>query len=54
MKVRQVPMSLASGAPKSWLKRFGWLALIWVLGVAALGIVAVIFRLLMNAAGLTA
>lgn len=42
-------------APRpSWLKRVGWLVLIWAVSVAALGVVALLFRLVMKAAGLTA
>ena len=37
-----------------WLRRLGWLVLIWVLSVAALSAVAWFFRVVMNAAGLTA
>ncbi len=37
-----------------WLRRIGWLALIWAASVAALGLVAALIRLLMNFAGLTA
>ncbi len=33
--------------------RVGWLALLWAASVAALGIVALVFRLIMLAAGLT-
>lgn len=36
-----------------WLRRVGWLVLIWALSVAALAIVAVAFRVLMGLAGLT-
>ncbi len=36
-----------------WLRRFGWMILIWLASVLALGIVAMVFRLLMRAAGLT-
>lgn len=46
-------MSDASPNRKLWLRRFGWLVLIWIGSVAALAIVAIIFRLLMNIAGLT-
>jgi len=35
-------------------RRLGWLALIWALSVGALGLVALLFRCLMTAAGLTA
>jgi len=36
-----------------WAKRVGWLALIWIASVAALGLVALLIRLGMNAAGMT-
>jgi Protein of unknown function (DUF2474) len=38
---------------KSWLSRIGWLALIWALSVAALGLVAMFIRVIMSMAGLT-
>jgi hypothetical protein len=38
---------------RSWWYRVGWLVLIWAASVAALGIVALVFRLTMSAAGLT-
>ena len=38
---------------RSWWYRVGWLLLIWAASVASLGIVALAFRLLMSAAGLT-
>jgi len=34
-------------------KRLGWMALIWAASVAALGAVALVMRLIMNAVGLT-
>ncbi|WP_395407781.1 DUF2474 domain-containing protein [Pseudoduganella sp. UC29_106] len=34
-------------------KRLGWMVLIWAASVAALGVVALLMRLLMRAAGLT-
>lgn len=37
-----------------WLRRFGWLAAIWLASVAALALVAWVFRWLMGAVGLTA
>ena len=40
------------GAP-GWGRRLGWMALIWALSVAALGLIAGLLRLIMNAAGLT-
>ncbi|MGO4512265.1 DUF2474 domain-containing protein [Bradyrhizobium sp. MOS001] len=36
-----------------WRSRLGWLVIIWAASVATLGIVALLFRLLMSAAGLT-
>jgi hypothetical protein len=38
---------------RSWLQRIGWLVLIWSASVLGLGIVAALFRILMNLAGLT-
>jgi hypothetical protein len=37
-----------------WLRRIGWLALIWTASVFALAVVAILFRLVMAAVGLTA
>ena len=36
-----------------WAKRVGWLALLWVAGVAVLGLVAVLIRVAMRVAGMT-
>jgi hypothetical protein len=36
-----------------WLRRVGWLVLIWAAGVLALGVVAMLFRILMTLAGMT-
>jgi len=36
-----------------WWKKLGWLVLIWSASVAALGIVALLLKLLMRAAGMT-
>ncbi len=38
----------------TWLRRVGWLLLIWAASVAALGVTAVAFRVLMGLAGMTA
>ncbi len=40
------------GAP-TWLRKVGWLVLIWAASVLALGVVAGLFRVVMNLAGLT-
>jgi hypothetical protein len=42
-----------SAPPPSRLKRVGWLVLIWAASVAALAVVAALFRVVMNLAGLT-
>lgn len=38
---------------KSWPRRIGWLVLIWTASIAVLAAVALLFRVLMGAAGLT-
>jgi hypothetical protein len=38
---------------RPWWKKLGWLVLIWCLSVAALAVVALFFKLLMRAAGMT-
>jgi hypothetical protein len=40
--------------PQLWVRRLGWLILIWTLSVSALAVVAALLRTLMNFAGLTA
>jgi hypothetical protein len=35
-----------------WLRRLGWMAALWLAGVAALGLVAWLLRVLMHAAGM--
>lgn len=35
-----------------WMKRVGWLLALWIGGVAALGVVALLLRLFMHAAGM--
>ncbi|WP_269933135.1 DUF2474 domain-containing protein [Aminobacter sp. HY435] len=46
-------MATTSEAPASWVKRIGWLVLIWTASVLSLGVVAYLFRFLMGLAGLT-
>ena len=36
-----------------WWRRVGWLLLLWLLGVGALGVVAVVLKQVMRLAGLT-
>ena len=45
-------MSEPSASTDSWLVRIGWLVLLWMAGVAALSVVALLLRELMHAAGL--
>jgi hypothetical protein len=42
-----------SAGAQTWLRRVGWLILIWAGSVLALGVVAGLFREVMNLAGLT-
>jgi len=35
-----------------WLKRFGWFAVLWFAGVAALAALALLIRAMMHAAGM--
>ena len=42
-----------SAGAQPWLRRVGWLVLIWTASVLALGVVAGLFRVVMNLAGLT-
>nr|WP_170017223.1 DUF2474 domain-containing protein [Starkeya sp. ORNL1] len=37
-----------------WARRLGWMVLLWTASVAVLAIVALIFRFIMNLAGITA
>jgi len=43
----------SSTAARSWPRRVGWLVLIWAASVATLAVVAALFRIAMNLAGLT-
>ncbi|WP_082072743.1 DUF2474 domain-containing protein [Hyphomicrobium sp. 99] len=36
----------------SWVRRIGWLMVLWAGGVATVGVVAIVIRILMTAAGL--
>jgi hypothetical protein len=42
---------LSAGA-QTWLRRIGWLVLIWAASVLALGVVAGFFRVVMKLAGM--
>ncbi len=46
-------MTTGAGPPPSRLRRLGWLVLIWTASVLALAVVAALFRVFMNLAGLT-
>ncbi|NTF59572.1 DUF2474 domain-containing protein [Agrobacterium rhizogenes] len=43
----------AARADASWLRRIGWLVLIWAFSVMSLAVAAAFFRLFMGFAGLT-
>lgn len=45
---------MGTGPRAHWLRRIGWLVLLWAVSVAALGLVAWLIRQFMNAAGLSA
>lgn len=38
---------------KNWLRRLGWLVIIWTASVIVLAVVAMVFRLLIGMAGMT-
>ncbi len=38
---------------KHWLRRLGWLVIIWTASVIVLAVVAMFFRLLLSMAGMT-
>jgi hypothetical protein len=42
-----------SAGAQTWLRRIGWLVLIWAASVLTLGVVAGLFRAVMTLAGLT-
>jgi hypothetical protein len=42
-----------SAGAQTWLRRVGWLVLIWAASVLTLSVVAGFFRVVMNLAGLT-
>ncbi len=44
---------MSAHAGPQWLRRVGWLILIWAASVAALGAVALVLRAIMSVAGLT-
>jgi hypothetical protein len=45
--------SPAESGPRLWVRRLGWLILIWTLSVIALAVVAVLLRAVMNFSGLS-
>jgi hypothetical protein len=45
---------LVDFAARCWLKRLGWLAVMWLAGVLGMGLAAMLLRGLMSAAGLVA
>ena len=43
---------MAPAPSRRWLRRLGWLVVFWLGGVAALGVVALVLRVAMHAAGM--
>lgn len=43
----------SSAAPRTWRRRLGWLAAIWLASVGAMFLVAAVFRCLMAVVGLS-
>ena len=43
-----------SATRRPWGKRLGWLVFLWLVGVCALGLVALLLKFVMRLAGLTA
>jgi hypothetical protein len=39
-------------ARRQWMRRLGWMALLWMGGVASLALVAFLIRIIMHAAGM--
>jgi hypothetical protein len=46
------PVPRAAGRGRLWLRRFGWLVAYWLLGVLAVGAVALLLRIVMGWVGL--
>lgn len=47
-------MKPSSPPCRPWVRNVGWLVLLWTVSVAALAIVTLLLRILMNLAGMTA
>jgi hypothetical protein len=48
-------MDTRSGSPpRRWLQRLAWLGALWIAGVAGMGLVTLLLRALMRAAGQSA
>lgn len=43
----------AATMARLWLRRLGWLVLLWIASISALALVAALLRLLMSAVGMT-
>jgi hypothetical protein len=46
-------MATVTTFPKRWLRRIGWLVLIWIVSVLMVSVIALLFRMMMSLAGLT-
>jgi hypothetical protein len=47
------PTAMPAAAAPRWLRRVGWLVALWIASVAALGVLAIVFRGVMGWVGLT-
>ncbi len=47
------PAAVTTPRGKLWWRRVGWLVTLWLAGVLAVGLVALLFRAVMAAVGLT-
>ena len=43
----------SSAPPRHWVRRLAWLGALWIAGVAGMGLVTLLLRALMRAAGLS-
>jgi|GWRWMinimDraft_5_1066013.scaffolds.fasta_scaffold24877_2 hypothetical protein len=47
------PMRATAPRSRLWWRRIGWLVLLWLAGVLTVGLIALLFRVVMAAVGLT-
>lgn len=47
------PLAASTPRGRHWWRRVGWLCALWLAGVLAVGMIALLFRAVMAAVGLT-